>query len=445
MVLPFVDLSPSKDSQYLGPGFAEEITNRLTKVPQLRVLGNVSAQALSTQANPSKVAARQNISTLVAGSILVQRERVRVTARLVNTADERSLWSRSWEGRLDEIFRIQDEIAIAVCGMLQKAVSSRAPAAAGRTTSIWVYNRYLQGVYVARTVTALSVAEAMRIQQEVVRVDPGFAPAWSSLAHLSSLQFGFFGGDLKEVQTARSWAAKSIQLDPDRPEPYCALGHIAMIQTRWTEAEGALRKALELAPGSAFAHELHAIYLMTRGRVAESLEEIEIACQLDPLSLITHRNRGNLLFHARRYEDALEALREARQLDPNFPWTWATEARVHLQMGHCEEALAASERAVALLGQDHFSRPLAIVRCRPEREGRAATAEFARTRGHEGASVFVTSLYAALGERDRALQELEKAVTVPTTWLGYLKADPELDSLRSDPRFTKVLAKVGMN
>jgi tetratricopeptide (TPR) repeat protein len=251
--------------------------------------------------------------------------------------------------------------------------------------------------------------------------------------------------DPRGVQTARNWAARAIQLDPELPEPYCALGHIAMMQAKWAQAEDALRRALELSPGSALAHELYAIYLMGRGRVADSLEEIETACQLDPLSLLAHRNRGNLLFHARLYDAALEALREARELDPNFSWTWSTEARVHLQKGNCAEALATSEKAVALLGRVHFSRPMAIVRCRSVKEGRAAVAEFERARPQKGASVQVAMLYATLGYRERALQELEGAIGEPTDWLGYLKMSPELDSLRSEPRFKRVLAKVGLD
>lgn len=441
-VLPFADLSPSKDKDYLAYGLAEEITSRLTRVSSIRVVGRMSAFALGNQSNPSAKATGANIKSLVTGSIRVQGEQVRVTAQLVNTADERSIWSRTYEGRADDLFRIQDEIAIAICRALETGISP--PVGAQRTTNLSAYNRYLQGLYVARTVTPQSLADAMRIHEEVIRLDPDFAPAYASLAHLHGLHAGFHGVQRDQLQTARRLASRAIELDPGISDAYCAIAHVAMLELKWTEAHDALQTALKLSSNNALAHELQALYLMTRGRKAESLEEIEKACELNPLSLLAHWNRGNMLFHARQYDAALKALDEARELDPNVSWIYSTAARVHLQKGNCSEALSTSEKAVVLLGRLHFSRTLTILRCGSVEEKRAAVAEFKRLRNKQRPSVHLAMVHAFVGEREQALDELERAASDRTDFAGYIKVAPEFDGIRSEPRFKTVLSKMGL-
>jgi tetratricopeptide (TPR) repeat protein len=183
---------------------------------------------------------------------------------------------------------------------------------------------------------------------------------------------------------------------------------------------------------------------MSQRRVAESLKEIEIACELEPLALLAHWNRAMMNYFARRYDDARKALVQAQELGPDFGLNYAMAARLHLQKRNCAEALAASEKQRSILGHARFVQPLVIVRCRSAEEGLAAVAEFERVGQPRGPSMGLAMVYAVLGDRERALDTLEKAASNPNDWMAYINVIPELDNLRSEPRFVSLVKKMGL-
>ncbi len=445
-VLPFSDLSPAKDHEYFAHGLAEEIFSRLTGVSGLRVVGRASAFAVGTQKSPQAIARELRVRTLLTGSVRVEGDRLRVTAQLVDAGDDRSLWSETYDRQLNAVFQIQEEIAQAIAGALKGTLPMQPvpKLATRRTANLQAYNRYLQGLYVGRKITEDSLRQAIAMQEEVIAMDPGFAPAYADLAESTHRLSIHFSAPADLVARAEKAALRALELDPRLAEAKAALGRIALSRFQWAEAERLLKDSIQLNPNYGEGHNIYGLLLSSRGRIEPSLKESRTAWELDPLSLVINRDMGLVLYWARRYEEALRQLERTNELDADFAWAYYTKAQVLLQMGRCREAIEAANRHIALAKAPSTIRTIVLAGCGMREEAAAAFEAYNKARRNRTPSAQIAIVYTALGDKERALRELEDAVAFPGAPMLGMKVNPAFDPIRNEPRFQAVLRRIGL-
>lgn len=445
-VLPFADFSP-EDHQYFAHGLTEEIASRLSADERLRVAGRASAFALPANSGIREAASRLRVRNVLTGSVRVYGDSVRVTIQLLDAGEDRILWSQDYDRKLADILGVQAEIAQSVASALKErfGIEGSAGRILRRPSSLEAYNLYLRALYVGRKLTRPALDQAIDMLDRTIHLEPGFAAAYAQLAHfhLRVDTMGLSAGEPDRLDRARTAALRAEELEPDSAEAQTVLSYAALRQFRWKEAEARTEKAVQLDPNHGWARDLRATVHIIRGEVAESLRESERAVELEPLSLIVNHNRGETQFFARRYDDALRTLKEVQQLDPEFTWAYYTATRVHVQKGNCREAIESAKKHSSLVGLPTTVLALAVARCEGPEAGRRAIEEHQRKA--RGGPVAMPAVYAAIGDREKALRALEIAVEKPrSAWMWYLKVNPELDSLRAEPRFQEVMWKMGL-
>jgi len=447
-VLPFDDLSVERDQGPFCEGLAEEILNSLMRVAGLRVVSRGSAWAL--RGRPAEeIGTRLGVDAVVEGAVRKARERLRVTARLVSTADGAQLWSANFDRPVDDVFAVQEEIAAAIAATLGAPGEGRAgPAPAARrpwvpTRDLEAWELYLRGRYLWHRRPGAVVFEALGAFEEAVRRDPHFALAWAGIADVYGTLGSWESGVLPHgaaQSRAREAAARALALDPHLAEAHTALAYAALHHDwDFAVAERTFRHALELNPQYAAAHHWLAHDLMAAGRSEEAAAESRLALACDPLSLLLHVHVSWHHHMARQPEQVIEQSLRVLGMDDRFHWGHYFLGWGHEAQGDTAAAVAAHRRAVELSGEEPvmlagLGRALAMDG--ETRKARAALRELAKRGGDDRLFAYETALiHLGLGERDLAFADLEVARMTRSGWLAYLGVDPRLDPLRDDPRF----------
>jgi adenylate cyclase len=455
-VLPFANMSAGRENEYFADGIAEELINALTKVEGLRVPARTSSfgfkgKNLSVRA----IADSLRVGAVLEGSVRKAGNRIKVTAQLINAADGYHLWSETYERELEDVFAVQDEIARAIVGALKVKLGGdeAGPLVTRATANLEAYSLYLQGRYLWNQRTAEALERAVRLFEQAIAKDPRFARAYAGLAD-SYVLLPYYEGSAvpKEADAgARRAAETALSLDSTLAEAHTTLAYIKMHQWDWRGAEQSFRQAIRLAPGYAVAHHWYADYLgKATGRFQEALREREIAHSLDPLSRIIATELGLTLYLLRRYDEAIARLKQVLELDPNFAFAHQRLGEVYLRKGLHVEAIAALERAAdlglkahplieALLAYAYAAsgdrtRAAQIVRELTRRAARGDIPPFAIALAHTG-----------VGDKEQAFAWLDKAAAARDPNLTLRWSSPLLDPLRADPRFTRLLRRMGLN
>ncbi|MDQ5873223.1 MAG: tetratricopeptide repeat protein, partial [Acidobacteriota bacterium] len=448
-VLPFRNLSPDKENEYFSDGITEEIINALTKVEALRVASRTSAFAFKGRDEDiRKIGEQLGVRTVLEGSVRRSGSRLRISAELVNVADGYHLWSDRYDREMADIFAIQDEIALAIANTLKvRLLAADEGALVSRATEdVEAYNHYLKGKYFFnRRVPREAISE---FEQAIAR-DPEYAPAHTGLADAYCI-FGFYGGipTLDAFAKARAAASRAQELEPDSAETHLALGLVEHYYGWDFEREDReFLRAIELAPRSAAAYSWLALKRTNLDDPAEARLLALKARDLEPLSPNVQVNVAWTYFAERRFEEAEREVRRALELDPDALYAlWA--AGVTLQrMGRHGEAATYLERAVALterrqtwylahLGGIYGSGgrradALAILSELRDRSSREYVAPF-----------HFAFLHLGLGDHDAAIAALDAACEERNALAWWPRSSPVFDSLRSHPRFEKVLEKI---
>ena len=440
-VLPFADMSPEGDQEYLADGIAEEILNALTRVPGLKVAARTSAFSFKgTDATTRAIGRQLGVGTVLEGSVRMEEDRIRITAQLIDAEDGFHLWSESYDRELQGVFALQDEIARRIVGALREELLSdlSGPLVPEPTNQIEAYTLYLQGRFFWNQRTGDGLRRAIEHFNGAIERDSTFALAYSGLsdAHASLAIYGY--APMEEVlPTMRATAARALELDPGLAEAHTSLAQVNMEGNRWAAAERELALALELNPGYAAAHGLRSQLAAIAGHLDESAESARRAYELDPLSPARAFFYGSILLLAREYDAAEEHLREAAELEPDFGAAYLLLGRLYASTGRNEEALLAVGRG------DSLSPPVArgLSASVYARSGERERAERLLTRAIEENSepMWLAMGYSALGDHEQALQWLERIVDWSWPFPALLRQDPALDPLRSDPRFEDVV------
>ena len=454
-VLPFVNMSSDKENEYFSDGITEDLISALSKVSGLRVAATTSSFVFKGRKESiESIGAQLHVDAVLEGSVSKVGNQVRITAQLINIADGYLLWSDSYDRELQDIFAIRSEVAQTVVQALEVTLTAgeRQKIEQKPTEDVEAYDLYLKGRHAAAA--GLDPGSAMRFLQQAIARDPSYALAYNGLAYYYLLFTEWLMPGNESLPRAREAAEKALQFDPSLAEAHVWLGFVHWLHDRdYPAARREFQTALTMQPESATAHELLGWYLGAMGEVDEGLAELRHAVELDPLSSEINMVLGFNLYFARHYEEAIKQLRTTIAINPDYVWTHVWLGRAYARMGRFAEAVAALKAAAALptVGQTSAISEIeaALGRAYADAGERTeATRMLARLR-ERARTKFVSAAYLAtihigLGELDEAFAALARAEAERSYMVGFWKLDPELDPLRSDPRFTALLNKVGL-
>jgi serine/threonine-protein kinase len=453
-VLPFTDISPEKDNKYFSDGLTEEIISKLSRLQNVKIVSRGSVMYYERAGKTTRqIAAELNVQYLLEGSVRTHGPSLRITTQLIDADRDAYLWAETYNGTMDEIFDIQEDVA----GRIVKALKVRLTPDDRRTLkrratdNTAAYQLYLKGRFFWSKRTKEGFLAAIRCFQEAIEKDPRHAPSWAGIADSYLLLNEFVGMPGKETYPeAKAAVHKALEIDDRLAEPHTSLGLLAMLsEWDWETAEKEFRLALSASPSYVTAHHWYAELLVMLGRAEEAISEISRAVELDPLSPAALKDFGLILYYTREYNGAIELARKALELNPDFASVHRLLSLAYQAQGKHAEAIA--EHGLWTEKSDMgFEGTAALAQCyavagRKEEAlellGRCPPRESAR--GNLARSIALA--HAGLGETDLAFTWLERAYETKAEAMGMLLVDPKMDPLRSDARFASLLARVGLD
>jgi serine/threonine-protein kinase len=452
-VLPFADLSPGSDQEYFSDGLTEELITALSRVEGIRVAARTSSfQFKGRQVDVREVGNRLDVASVLEGSVRRSGNRVRISAQLVSARDGYQMWAEAYDRELADVFAVQEEIARAIIAALQVrlGVKRNESLHTRPTDDIEAYDLYLKGRFAWNQRTAAGLKEAVSYLERAVARDSTFAEAWAALADAYVLVVPYSGASREATwPKARAAAGRALALDSTLGEAHTALAYGTMIYDwNWPASEASFRRAIAVDSSQPNTHHWYGNFLWGRGRLDESLREMQLAHRLDPLSLIISSELGATYYLMRRYGEAEAQLRETLALSPNYPHGLYVIGQVYLQQHRYREAIDAMRRALDLGGfQEDLAGALAYAYAASGDTAETArcTAELEQRLANGSTGPFALALaYAGQGKLDQAFAHMDRAIQVRDIFVPEDFFDPLLDPLRADPRFAGVEKRMGI-
>jgi TolB-like protein/DNA-binding winged helix-turn-helix (wHTH) protein/Tfp pilus assembly protein PilF len=452
-VLPFADLSPQKDQAYFCEGLADELIYALAQVRGLNVVARGSSFRFASKPQDARdVGAKLGVNAVLEGSLRREGNGLRITAELVDARNGYQIWSGEYDDKLENLLAVQKRVAEAVLHSVRvkldrREVEVRGPA---NQEQVGVYELYLQGRYHSGKRNVEALRNSLEYFQEAVTRDAGFAPAHAGLADAYAL-LGNNGGMPADTAFARARdeAMLALRLNDHLAEAHVSLGFVRWIyDADWAGAETEFRRAIELSPGFSEGHHMHAHVLQQTGHLDEALEAMKLASSLDPLSLPISEEVGHTLYLQRKYDQAIQQYWKTLAIDASFARAYEALGWAYAQKGMYAEAAAAFPKGGGVRGlsgsEPDAAAALAYVAARASRAKEARDWLRAAERRAQGnvQPRTLALVHLALGERDAAIEWLEKACDQRPFGVNYLNSDPVWDDLRPDPRFKALLARL---
>ena len=449
-VLPFVDMSEKKDQEYFSDGLSEELIDHLSQTQDLKVIARTSSfQFKGKNEDMRAIGQKLGVANLLEGSVRTSGKTLRVTAQLIKVADGSHLWSQTYDRKFDDIFKIQDEIAGSVVQALKVSLLQGRLRKASGAENVEAFNLYLQARELYRQgqggVTGeAAVKRADDYVQQVLRMEPSFAPAWSLLYAIRSNQvlFGFVQKNDGRKQ-AREAAERAIALDPDSAEAQLNRADIYMDEWNWDDANACVQRALQIDPNSARTLGAASYMAFYSGHPEQAIALIQRAVALDPLNAGEYRTLSYYLRVARQFSEAEAALHKATDLNPKLQRAHVFAGLIMLERGELSLALAEFEHEPNL-DNSLFGKALAYHALGKRAESDAALAELEQKYAHMD-PVNIAEVYAFRGQADQAFAWLDRAYDSYDPDLWWIKTDPLFRELRSDSRFKSMLRKIHLS
>ena len=440
-VLPFVDMSPKKDQEYMSDGIAEELLNVLAKVPELKVIARTSSFAFKGEKiEVAEIARRLRVAHMLEGSVRTSGNKVRVTAQLIRAADSTQLWSESYDRPLDDIFVVQDEIAGAIVHALRlQLLGGAVNAREGGTANLDAYQLYLQAVSAFNLSTRDSLQSAESLLKRALELDPDFARAWSRrgwVAYSSSITGSIAASTA--YQEARQYAERALALRPQLADAH-ALLQVIFVQAdkNWAAAAAEGKKALELDPTNPEVLFSAGWFASIQRRYDEGERMYRRALERDPLNFNLVDGIAENYYRTGRLADAERILSTHIKREPRSAWSRAMLSRVQLVQGKPALALE-TLREEPDEGARMIYLPIMLQANGRQSEADAAMKELVMN-GGDGCAICVARAYAYRGDKELALEWLDRAYRMRDSSLMNVIDEPLLQSLADDPRYKAFL------
>ena len=446
-VLPFADMSPTKDQEYFSDGLAEQLINDLAKVSELKVVGRSSAfQFKGKNEDLRDVGRKLGVANILEGSVRRDGNRVRVTAELIKSDDGFELWSQTYDREIKDIFAVQDEIARSTTEALQLKLlgSNGQPLASNvRSANPEAYEAYLQANYFfGRGAGKEDVNKAVAYANTAIKLDPNYAPAWALRASVQNTMAETGMSNVTEgFRNARDDAERAIALDPNSAAGYLALARVQIYHDwDWDTASTCLTKAAALEPGSADVLRMRSYLFRVLGNRDQAVTLYKQSAALDPLRGNSLLALGYLLYMAGRFDQAKVSLRKALDLNPQADFAHADLGRILIAEGKPPQALDEIEKEP---NDWEKLTDLALVYHALGREQDSNGALDTLIAKHDFDSAFqIAEVYAFRGESGKSFEWLERAYEQRDAGLADIEVDPLLKTLHHDPRYTELLKKM---
>ena len=446
-VLPLENLSGDATQDYFADGVTEALIANLARIRALRVVSRTSVMRFKgARTSLSEIARALNVDAVIEGSVQRTSDRVKISIQLIHAPTDTHLWAREYERELTDVLKLQGEVARAVAEEIRVQVTAeeRARMAAAGTVNPAAHQEYLLGQYYLWKLTEGDLTRAIDYFERATRLDPGYAAAHAGLSHAWWWRGVWGAKTIKEVESpSRAAARRALELDPRLAEAHVSMGRLKFgYDWDWTGAEKDFRHALEIDPNNLDAHFFHGMLYMALGRFSESIAHIDRAEQLDPLSSTVQSGFGRILYRARRFDEAISHLRRALELDPGSGGgVYERLGDVYDQMGRYADALAAYQKAGS--GSPRSRARVARIYARMGRPGEAKQIlEDLKAKRGGPLPAEAAGAYAALGDKDEAFKLLFAMAEQGGDTLNYVKVEPPLDGLHSDPRWQVLLRRM---
>ena len=451
-VLPFENLSGDPAQEYFADGITDELTSRLARTGELRVISRTSAMQYKGARKPLPEIARElGVEGIVEGTVMRAGDQVRITTELVRAATDEHLWTESYRREVKDILQLQEDVAEAISAQIRGKLGQAAPVTAARAVNPRAYEAYLRGRFDWNKRTEEDTRRAVSEFQQAIAADASYAPAYAGLADCYTTLWLSLGALSREqaLPPARAALAKALELDPSLAEAHTTLGEV-LLNADWNfaEAETQFQRAIQLNPGYATAHHWYGLYFGYRGNIAQARAELEKAHQLDPLSSIIELNVGWSYYLERNYDEFIQIAQRVAEKDPSF-WIahWDLGA-AYTQKADYPKAMEELKSALKIVPKS--SAVLAAMAYATARAGNKAEAEnilrqLQQRSGRETvAAEDIAVVYLGLNDKENALRWLERAHQAHSQGLLLLKADPIFSSLAGEPRHQRLLRDIGL-
>jgi TolB-like protein/Tfp pilus assembly protein PilF len=445
-VLPFRTLGAGVDSSHAGSGLADILTTRLSSVKDVKIRTS-NASATLVEEGAIRAGERLQVDAVLEGTIYYVGERVRVTARLIRVRDSSVVWGGEFDKLRRDELQLQNDLAMQIVPVLAVNLSGGERDALSRTytQNADAYELYIRGRYEWNRRNTSGIIESQRLFRNAVAADPGFALAYVGLA--DSLVM-----NQSQVAEAPVMIAKALELDPNLGEAYATRGFYQMFyEWEWQQAEESFKRSLDLNPNYATAHHWYATLLAIKGETAAAKDEMHKALELNPVSHNFLADLGQLYYFSGEYAEAEKYCLKALEIDPDFSFAHEYLHNIYLKTGRYDEAIVEIAKADAINGTftgevQKIDEPMGRFRAAYRKSGINGYLEirFPGTATSPESFYLYAIKHALIGDREKALDYLEKSTDARMFLSAFLKAEPVFEQLRSEPRYQQILRKMGL-
>jgi serine/threonine protein kinase/Flp pilus assembly protein TadD len=450
-VLPFTNASNDPNTEYLSEGITESLINSLSQLPHLKVKSrNTVFNYRARAADPQKIGKDLGVRALLSGRVAQHGDELAISVELIDTKDDSQIWGEQYSRKLSDIIALPEEIARDVSEKLRLRLSGtdEKQLTKNYATNSEAYRLYLQGRFYWNKRTDEGLQKGIEYFNQVIQKDANYAPAYAGLADCYALLNVYNVVPATDVYPkAQAAAAKAVQLDETLSEAHASLGFISYrYDWKWAEAEQQFKRAIELNPNYATAHQWYSAYLAALGRHNEAVAEGRRAQELEPFSLPINADLVRHLYYARRYDEAMKEARKLLEIDENASRAHIELGQILEQQGKPDESIAEFQKGATL--SDNSVSALTSLGHAYAVSGKRAEAEKIIKRLEELSKQHYVSpyhtavIYAGLGERAQALAWLEKARDERFNWMPFIQVDPLFDSIRSEPKFAELVRSI---
>jgi serine/threonine protein kinase/Flp pilus assembly protein TadD len=456
-VLPFVNASADPNTEYLSDGITESLINSLSQLPHLKVMSRDSAFMYKGKDTDARaVGEKLGVRAVLKGRVMQRGDNLEISAELVDTRDDSHIWGQQYSRKASDIFALQGDLAKEMTSMLRMRMTGEDEKRMTRQATVnpEAFQDYMKGRYWWNKTTEEGFNKGIEYFQQAIEKDPTYAAAYSGLAECYSLlaSNGGFAAPKDSFPKAKEAALKALELDDTLAEAHTSLAYIkTFYDWDWSGAEEEYKRAIQLNPTYAEARYYHGLNLRNMGRLPEALSETKRAQELDPLSLLINRGLGLAFYTARQYDNAIEQSKRTLELDPNYINARRTLGMAYVQKSMYKEATAEFDKALLVSPGNPYvlsERAYAYALHGQRADAQSALAQLDALSKHKYVpAAYRVMIYAGLGQKDTALDWLEKAYQdryIVGDGTGDIKVDPVFDSLRPSPRFRDLLRRMNL-